>query len=121
MSDLEWDLITKMCAAEPSARVRITYIVDKLKQLVRDSEQSRSGDFGKARSTWSDIIGVQHLNDLARNDLTSTFSLLYSVVCVVFQNQTDSVEEIVFAEFGDTILNTLQMLQLKCAKLPEED
>lgn len=83
-SDLEWDLITKMCATEPSARVSITYVVDKLKQLVRDSEQIRQIDFGKARSTRSDITGVRNLHDLARSDLTSTFSLPYCVVCVAF-------------------------------------
>lgn len=42
IDDPQWDLITKMCAANPSDRVKINYVVNRLQQFVLDSEQRRA-------------------------------------------------------------------------------
>lgn len=41
IGDAKWDLITKMCAKDPSERVSITYVVNRLKQFIIESEQGR--------------------------------------------------------------------------------
>ncbi|GAB9477154.1 Tkl protein kinase, partial [Globisporangium polare] len=41
IEDAEWDLITKMCATDPSERVNISYVVNRLKQFVNDLEPQR--------------------------------------------------------------------------------
>lgn len=43
MDDEQWDLVTKMCAAEPSKRVKMSYVVNRLKRLV-DAEDSKAVD-----------------------------------------------------------------------------
>lgn len=40
IQDVQWDLITRMCAADSSERVTIAYVVNRLKQFVLDHEQS---------------------------------------------------------------------------------
>lgn len=42
IEDPQWDLITRMCAAYPSDRVKIAYVVNRLEQFVLHCEQRRA-------------------------------------------------------------------------------
>lgn len=44
IDDAEWDLITKMCAADPKERVSITYVVNRLKQFLVKDLPTASGE-----------------------------------------------------------------------------
>ncbi|GAB9476440.1 Serine/threonine protein kinase [Globisporangium polare] len=83
IGDPQWDLISKMCAFNPSERVTITYVVNRLKQFVLDSEQRRAS--GVVRASLSPSDDTEQLLDLdghvfAKLDDVTTATALEEIV-----------------------------------------